>query len=216
MTNGPMNQTMLTASCCRGGAHCIGNLIAMQAALSADMLALLGQHGPLITLAVVVLLAVLGLVKALAARVPTIEASLDSGRANAARQHVTLRWTLNTHRCGAGDVAGGLYDPQKAPKGSIPCYDPGNLELLGFAPAMTAAEVGPHGCWAPAPNMLFGPSILSDSSLKLKDSLDPRCRSRSPWPRPRLPPRQVVGSLAGGCSMCPSAWPGALLVHLFW
>jgi hypothetical protein len=31
--------------------------------------------------------------------------------------------------------------PSKTPKGTIPCINPGNMELLGYAPAMTPTQV---------------------------------------------------------------------------
>ena len=105
--------------------------------------AIAGLPAPLITCccAVGALLLALVLVKVLSGRVPSIQVSLDAGGFSAFRPCSSTR--PPTSPClPADDVPGGKCDPAKAPKGSIPCYDPGSLELLGYAPAMTAAQVG--------------------------------------------------------------------------
>lgn len=90
----------------------------------------------------VVLLLVAVLVRA-ASSVPTIDVSLDAGEdAPHMPAHRLQQRPPNLAACPVEDVHGGKYDPKKAPKGSIPCYDPGSLELLGYVPAMTAAQVG--------------------------------------------------------------------------
>lgn len=44
-------------------------------------------------------------------------------------------------RAAVGDAEGGKSPSTKVPKGSIPCYDPGTLQLLGHAPAFTEQQV---------------------------------------------------------------------------
>jgi len=42
--------------------------------------------------------------------------------------------------------AGGTRgSPSKSSKSRIPCYDPGTMELLGYAPAMTPSQVSSYG-----------------------------------------------------------------------
>ena len=46
-------------------------------------------------------------------------------------------------------VAGQRYVPSAPPpKDKIPCYDPSTMQLLGYAKAMSAAEVGGGNCFS--------------------------------------------------------------------
>ena len=61
-----------------------------------------------------------------------------------------------------GDAEGGKSPSTKVPKGSIPCYDPGTLQLLGHAPAFTEQQVclwgGGSGEGGWRPGVLWGPA----------------------------------------------------------